>query len=293
MSNQKKADVALIMVTVFWGVSYVMSDFALQVLHPFTLCAVRFLIAFALAYLVFYKKMRPVSRETLRYGFLIGLLLTCVYAFTNFGILHTNLTNVGFIVALPVIFTPLINFFFRKIRPAPKLIFVLLLATVGMALMTLNERFAPAFGDMLCLVAALCYAGDIVVTEIAVQNSRVDALQLGVMVLGTVAALMTILSVLFGHSAEVIGADVWGVVLLLAIFSTGFAFITQSVAQQYTSSNHVGLIFTLEPVFAAGAAYWIVGEVLRPRAYVGAALMLAAVLWAEVDISSLLRRRQE
>ncbi|MDD2296157.1 MAG: DMT family transporter, partial [Eubacteriales bacterium] len=139
----------------------------------------------------------------------------------------------------------------------------------------------------------LCYAGDIVATEIAVQNSRVDALQLGVMALGTVAALMTVLSVLFGHSAEVIGADVWGVVLLLAIFSTGFAFITQSVAQQYTSSNHVGLIFTLEPVFAAGAAYWIVGEVLRPRAYVGAALMLVAVLWAEVDISSLLRRRQE
>ena len=293
MSNQKKADIALIMVTVFWGVSYVMSDYALKALHPFTLCAVRFVIAFALSYLVFYRKMKSVRRETLRYAFLIGMLLTGVYAFTNYGMLYTSLTNVGFIVALPVIFTPLINFFFRKIRPAPKLIFVLLLATAGMALMTLNEEFAPALGDILCLVAALCYAGDIVMTEIAVQDSRVNALQLGVFILGTVAVFMTLLSLFFGHSAEVIGADVWGVVLMLAIFSTGFAFITQSVAQQYTSSTHVALIFTLEPVFAAGAAYWFVGEILLPRAYIGAGMMLVAVLWAEINITSLFQRRQE
>ncbi|HRV33326.1 MAG TPA: DMT family transporter [Anaerovoracaceae bacterium] len=292
MTNQKKADAALVMVTVFWGASYVMSDYALNFLHPFTLCAIRFLIAFALAYPVFYRKMRPVSRHTLRYAFLIGSLLTGVYAFTNFGILHTSLTNVGFIVALPVIFTPLINFFFRKIRPARKMILVLILATTGMAMMTLNERFVPALGDLLCLVAALCYAGDIVVTEIAVQSGRVNALQLGVFVLGTVAGLMTLLSLFFGERAEVIDSDVWLVVFLLAVFSTGFAFIAQSVAQQYTSSTHVGLIFTLEPVFAAGAAYWIVGEILQPRAYFGAVLMLIAVLWAEIDLTGWVQRRK-
>ncbi len=285
MTDQRKADLALVTVTLFWGASYVMSDYALEVLHPFTLCAVRFVIAFALAGLIFFKRMHPVSRETLQYALGIGVLLTGVYGFTNFGMLHTSLTNVGFIVALPVVFTPLINFFFRKIRPAPKLVLVLLLATAGMAMMTLNERFAPALGDLLCLAAALCYAGDIVVTEIAVQDSRVDALQLGVFVLGTVAALMTLFSVVFGRSAEGIDLRVWGVVVLLAVFSTGFAFIVQSVAQQYTSSTHVGLIFTLEPVFAAAAAYWIAGEILAPRAYWGAAMMLAAVLWAEIDIA--------
>lgn len=292
MTNQKKADAALVMVTVFWGVSYVMSDYALNFLHPFSLCAIRFVIAFFLACLVFYRKMKPVSRETLRYAVLIGSLLTGVYAFTNFGILHTSLTNVGFIVALPVVFTPLINYVFRKIRPSRKLFFVLLLATAGMAMMTLGDRFVPALGDVLCLIAALCYAGDIVMTEVAVQNERVNALQLGVFILGTVALFMTVLSMFFGQNAEMIDIRVWGVVSLLAIFSTGFAFIAQSVAQQYTSSTHVALIFILEPVFAAAAAYWIAGEVLAPRAYFGAAMMLAAVLWAELDISKMLRRRQ-
>ncbi len=292
MTKQKKADLALVTVTLFWGASYVMSDYALESLHPFTLCAVRFVIAFGLASLVFHKRLKRVSRKTLRYAAIIGALLTCVYGFTNFGMLHTSLTNVGFIVALPVVFTPLINFFFRKIRPAPKLVLVLLLATAGMAMMTLNDRFVPALGDLLCLAAALCYAADIVVTEIAVQDEQVDALQLGIFILGTVAVLMTLLSIFFGESAETIEPVVWVVVLLLAVFSTGFAFIAQSVAQQYTSSTHVGLIFTLEPVFAAIAAYWIAGEVLQTRAYWGAAMMLAAVLWAELDITQWLPRKQ-
>jgi drug/metabolite transporter (DMT)-like permease len=35
-----------------------------------------------------------------------------------------------------------------------------------------------------------------------------------------------------------------GSVLFLSIFCTGLAFIIQAVAQQYTSANHVGVIFT-------------------------------------------------
>lgn len=290
MSNQKKADIALIWVTVFWGGSYVLMDYALTALHPFTLCAVRFAIAFFVSYLAFFRHMQNVSKNTLKYAFMIGIFLTMVYAFTSFGIKYTSLTNVGFIVALPVVFTPLLNYFFRHIKPAGKMMLVLSLATFGMALMTLNERFVPAFGDILCLVAAVAYSADIIVTELAVQKNDVDALQLGIIVIGVVCVLMTLLHFAFVEHVKEVSLSVWSAVLFLAVFSTAFAFIVQSVAQQYTSSNHVGLIFTLEPVFAAFAAYWIAGEILSPRAYFGAFLMLIAVLWAEVDLKNLLKK---
>lgn len=292
MSNQKKADIALIAVTLFWGVSYVMCDYALTVFHPFRLSAIRFFMAFVVSYVVFFRRMRNVSKATVGYAFIIGIFLTSVYAFMNFGILNTSLTNVGFILALPVVFTPLINFVFREKKPDRKLTAVLVLATIGMALMTLNEKFVPALGDILCLISAFSYAADIVVTEIAVQRKDVDALQLGVLVIGTVAVLMTILSVFFGENVRAANASVWIVVFILAVFSTAFAFIVQSVAQQYTSSNHVGLIFTLEPVFAAFTAYLIAGEVLLPKAYAGAFLMLVAVVWAEVDIGSFIKKEK-
>ena len=159
MSNQKKADIALIMVTLFWGVSYVMCDYALTVFHPFRLSAIRFFMAFAVSYFIFFKRMKNVSKSTLCYAFVIGILLSLVYSFMNFGILNTSLTNVGFILALPVVFTPLINYFFRHIKPSRKLAAVLVLATIGMALMTLNEKFIPALGDVFCLIAAFSYAG--------------------------------------------------------------------------------------------------------------------------------------
>lgn len=292
MSNQKKADIALVVVTLFWGISYVLCDYALTVFHPFRLSAVRFFIAFVISYAIFFKRMKNVSKTTLRYAFIIGIFLTSVYAFMNFGILNTSLTNVGFILALPVVFTPLINYFFRKIKPSRKLILALILATIGMALMTLNEKFIPAFGDILCLISAISYAADIVVTEIAVKHKDVDALQLGVFVIGTVTVLMTVLSLFFGENIKAADTSAWIAVFILAVFSTAFAFIVQSVSQQYTSSTHVGLIFTLEPVFAASTAYWFAGEILLPRAYVGAALMLIAVVWAEVDFKIFSRKKR-
>ncbi|MBR4992284.1 MAG: EamA family transporter, partial [Clostridia bacterium] len=55
----------------------------------------------------------------------------------------------------------------------------------------------------------------------------------------------------------------------------------QTVQQQYTTASHVGLIFTLEPLFSAIVAYFLADEVLLPRGYVGAALMLASLVIME------------
>ena len=52
--------------------------------------------------------------------------------------------------------------------------------------------------------------------------------------------------------------------------------------QQYTSANPVGLIFTLEPLFSAIVAYFLAGEVLLPRGYVGAALMMCSLILMEL-----------
>jgi drug/metabolite transporter (DMT)-like permease len=77
----------------------------------------------------------------------------------------------------------------------------------------------------------------------------------------------------------------WAAVLVLSIFCTGLAFIVQSVAQQYTSASHVGVILTLEPVFAGVVAYVFAGEVLLPRAYFGAVLLVISLLIMEINFS--------
>ena len=77
------------------------------------------------------------------------------------------------------------------------------------------------------------------------------------------------------------------------IFCTGLPFIVQPIAQQYTSAVHVGVIFTMEPVFASIVAFALAGERLLPRGYVGAVILLFAMLWMEIDLRSLLSGRKK
>ena len=52
--------------------------------------------------------------------------------------------------------------------------------------------------------------------------------------------------------------------------------------QRYTTAVHTALIFTLEPVFAAAFGAWLQGDRLGPPALLGAALILAGMLVAEI-----------
>lgn len=61
------------------------------------------------------------------------------------------------------------------------------------------------------------------------------------------------------------------------------------MALQYTTASHVGVIFCLEPVFNSIFAFFVAHEVLSPRAYAGAALLILGILMMEADLSALLR----
>jgi drug/metabolite transporter (DMT)-like permease len=283
MPKQRKADLLLVMVTAFWGGSYYLSDLCLQEVPPMCLNAFRFLSAFLLLSMIFFKNVRRVNRITLKYSLYVGLALAGCYIFYGYAITRTSLSNAGFICALPVVFTPILDFFIHRTRPKRKLLFALLLCTVGLALMTLNEQFRPRSGDILSLGVALCYSVDLLLTEEAVRQPGLDPLTLGVCQLGVVGIITLAISFAIETPTLPHTPAVWGSALFLGIFCSGIAFVIQSVQQQYTSASHVGLIFTLEPVFSAAVAYLLAGEVLLPRGYLGAALMLLSLVLMETD----------
>ena len=74
MRTQVKADLMLVLVTFFWGISYLLTDLALGELGPFTLNALRFLIAFAAAGLLFFRRLRSPSRATLKLSLCTGAI---------------------------------------------------------------------------------------------------------------------------------------------------------------------------------------------------------------------------
>lgn len=273
----------LVLVTLCWGVSYYLIDLSLADLEPFTLNAFRFGGAFLIALVLAFPKLKNVNRATIKYSIFVAAALVFVYIGATFGVMYTSLSNSGFLCALTVIFTPILAFFFKKQVPDKKLALVILMCTVGIGLLTLNEQLKPALGDILCIMCAVAYAVDLLITETAVAKDEVDAFQLGVFQLGFTGLFNLILALIIEEPHLPQSGAVWGSVAFLAVFCTGVAFIVQAVAQQYTSASHVGVIYTLEPVFSGIVAFLFAGEVLLPRAYAGAVILIASLFVMEID----------
>ncbi len=281
--TQFNADLMLIVVTFGWGVSYFMMDLCLEEIDPLTLNVYRFFGAFAVAWLATVKRMLPVSRTTLKYAFYVSLTFIFVYVGATYGVKYTTQSNAGFLCATSVIFAPLLTFLLKKIVPEKKLLFVIILCTVGMALMTLDSHLHVASGDLLCLMCGVAFTVDLLVVEEGVKHEDVDAFQLGVYQFGFTGLWMLILALIFEDITLPQSGACWASLIFLTVFCTAIAYVVQVVAQQYTTATHVGIIFTLEPVFAAVVAFLFAGERLLPRNYIGMVMMLASILIMELD----------
>lgn len=297
MNKQLKADLMLVLVTLCWGISYYLMDLALTDMDPFTLNAHRFLGAFAVAGLLSYKKVKDVNRITLKYSLLVGAALVSVYIGATFGVKYTTLSNSGFLCALTVVFTPLIAWVFLRQKLDRKMTLSVVICFIGIALLTLKDDFSINLGnlkgDLLCIICAVAYAIDLLLTEKAVSHKEVDAYQLGVFQLGVTGLCNLILAIIVETPHFPTTGNVWGAVIFLSIFCTGVAFVVQPVAQQYTSASHVGVIFALEPVFAGIVAFALAGEVLSPKSYFGAVLMIASIFIMEIDFSRFFSRKKK
>lgn len=283
MTIQLKADFMLILVTLFWGISYWLMDISLTVVDPFTLNSYRFIIAFLVALVLGFNKLKSINKTTLKYSAILGGALLLVYVGATFGVRYTSLSNAGFLCALTVVITPVLAFIILKQKPSKKLIMVVIMSLIGIALLTLNEELKPALGDILCIMCAFAYAIHLLITEYAVRKEEVNAFQLGVFQLGF-AGLFNLILALFVETPGLPDTPkIWASVLFLSIFCTGIAFIVQVLAQQYTSASHVGIIFALEPVFAGFVAYFLAGEVLTAKSYVGAVLLVASIFIMELN----------
>ena len=274
----------LLLAATFWGISNSLTAVCLEEVQPLTLNAFRFIVGFLVLGSIYFKRLRGINRKTIKYSVLVGLSLVVVYAAATYGVMYTSVSNAGFIGAMTVLFTPLFEFVLYRKKPGKKFSFAIVLCTIGIAMLTLNETLKPAPGDIICLLVPSFYAVDLMLTEKAVADPEVDGLALGVCDLAVVGGVMLVLSFLVETPALPRSPKVWASALFLGIFCSGVCLVLQSVYQKDTTAVRAGLIFTLEPLFSAAFAFFLLGERLGPKGYIGAALMLVSLVVMEIDI---------
>lgn len=289
-NKQVTADLMMLVVTICWGSSYLFTKVGLDSLGVYNLIFLRFGIAFLLAALIFHKRILKVDFKTIKYSFLLGSILFLAFAFLNNGMQSTSVSNTGFLVSLSVVFVPVISAIFLKQKVEKRLIIGVCAALGGIALLTLNSQLHLSLGDILCIICALSYSIHIIVTSKVTKN--VDSIALGVLQLGFCGAWGFLFTLLFETPQLPQNASTWSSILALSVLCSALGFIVQSIAQQHTTATHTGLIFSLEPIFAAGFAFIFIGETLSTRGYIGATIVLLGILIAEIDFKKLLFKKR-
>jgi drug/metabolite transporter (DMT)-like permease len=290
LDTQLKADFMMLIVTILWGSSYLFMKMGLDSLQEFNLIALRFGIAFILAGTVFYKRLIRIDFKTFFYGFILGSILFLLISVVTIGLKFTSISNAGFLFSLSVVFVPLLLAIFLKIKPEKKVVFGVGIAIIGIALLTLNNELKINSGDYLIILGAVFYAIQIIVTDKLTKN--VDSITLGILQLGVAGAWGLLFSLFFEKPHLPSTTESWVSIMALSILCSAIGFIGQAVAQKHTSPTHTGLIFSLEPVFAALFAFIFIGETLPAKGYLGAILILIGVLAAEISFKKPFMRKR-
>lgn len=273
------ATLALVGVTAVWGGTFVVVQDAVEQMPVMPFLFWRFALA-ALVLAVLRPRavldLDPVRR---RHGVYLGLLLGGGYVAQTFGLLHTSATVSGFITGMFVVFTPLIAWVVLREPVAPAVWAGVGLATVGLALISLNG-FAMGFGELLTLVCAALFAAHIV--GLGQWSTVADAYGLTVLQLGAVAVMCLLASPLQGGVGLPPNAGVWAAIVFLALAATALAFLAQTWAQTYMSAPRAAIVLTLEPVFAGIFGVTIGGDTLTTRILVGGLCIVAAMYVVEL-----------
>ncbi|MCD7898007.1 MAG: DMT family transporter [Planctomycetaceae bacterium] len=288
--TQRRADTLIASVSLVWGISYIFMKVGLDGLGPFNLILLRFGIAFLVMAALFRRRVFPPDRTTLAYSAVLGFIVFLLFTLIMFGLRTTTASAAGFLASTTVMFVPILQAVIGRRAPRGGVMAGVAAALAGTALLTLGEGggLELSGGAVLCVLSALCYAVHILVAGHATK--RMDGLALGVWQLGFAAAFALVGCLLFETPSLPATGGQWGAVLGLALLCSAYGFVVQPVAQRYTTPERTGLLYALEPVFSALFGFVVLGEVLSPYGYVGAALVLSSVLLATLGPG---RRRLE
>jgi len=282
MKKSLKADLALLLVTIFWGAGFPATKIALQTMTPYYHIGFRFAIASLLLATLFYKKLKHLNKDLIKPALVLSSLLFATYAFQTVGIQYTTASKSSFFSGLAVLIVPVFSIFYLKAKLEFKTIVSVLTATLGLFLLSYNgSDFNFNIGDFLTVLCSVCYAWQLLFTGSYVQ--KYDATLLAIVQLFFVSLFGMVFALLLEpFPAEMSMPSFWSL-LFSAVLCTAFAFWMQTTAQQFTPAAHIALIFTMEPVFGALTSFLVLGEVIGIRGIIGGAFIVAAMLISELQ----------
>ncbi len=271
--------------TFIWGTTFIAQDTGMDTIGPLTFNAVRFLVGFIsiipIAFIFESKKIvnqiNNNKKLFLKLSFWIGLFLFLGTFLQQAALLYTDVANAAFFTVFYVPMVPIILFMFYSKKIHWSIWPSVLLCVVGVYLLTDFTDATVRFGDGLVILCALFWALHIIFIGKFTQNFNIPlffgALQ------GLIVSLFSFLFAIFFEEISIINILNESTSIIYAgVLSGGIAFTLQIYAQKKIAPAPSAIIFSLEGVFAAIAAWIILDQVLGLNNLIGCFFILVGVI---------------
>jgi len=275
------ADLSLLFIALIWGSTFIIVKEIIEKVNPGLFISYRFLIAslILLPFLIF--KKDNVNKDSVLAGFLMGVVLFTVFYFQTFALRYITASVTGFLTGIYTLFVPVLSYIFLRKKPYPTSVAAVFLSTIGLYLISFQGRLKFGMGEIFALTNAFGIGIHIILTDY--YSKKYDTTILTSIQIMVVALLSFFFTYASGIDIKIhFEKDIVFALILTGLLATVVAFFIQTAMQKYTTPTKAAILFTLEPVSSAIFGYLIGKEILTFNQYIGASIIIIAMLVSEV-----------
>jgi drug/metabolite transporter (DMT)-like permease len=273
------ATIGLLVMTAVWGSTFALIKGVVDRMPVADFLAVRFTVAAIAMFVLFHRHVARLEHRQLWRGVMLGVVYGSGQLLQTWGLALISPSVSGFVTGMYVVFTPILATLLLRQRTPPVVWVAVVLATLGLALLSLNGLSVDK-GVWLTLLSALLYGLHIVGLG---HWSRADeAFGLSAVQMAVIALVCLLATA--GHGGPMLPPDghAWVATLYMALIAGAGAMLMQTWAQAHLPATRAAIVMTTEPVFAAGFAVALGVDALTWRMLVGGGLVLAAMYLVEL-----------
>lgn len=283
---------ALLTTAVIWGSSFVILKNAIDGLGVMWVLAMRFTISAVLLLALAGKRLRSMSRASVRGSVLIGVCLAAAYIVQTYGLKYTTPGKNAFITTTYCVMVPFLAWLVYKRKPGLHNVAAAVLCVAGIGFVALDAGFGEVnTGDVLTIFSGVFYALQIILMEQYISGC--DSLSVSAVEFSTAAVICLVGTFAFEGTPVMPASGQIFAVLYLAVMCTALCFFLQAWGMKYTPSSTAAMIMTLEAVFGTIFSVILYHEQVTPRLLAGFALIFVAVVLSETGTELLKKLRKQ
>ncbi len=274
----RTATVQLLVATLLFGSGNVVQKSVFETVDVWSSLGLRGLVAFIVLLPFAFQEAKGLKH--VRIAECIGMLqpmawFTLGMTLQLYGATLTTATNVGFLINMSVVFTPLLCWFLFGHRPGLNVVVASGLCLLGMAMLSGSTIVAFSPGDAYCLLSAVAFSAWMITLSRFMNQLQVP---ISITCLQWFMPAVIGLVVGAGRTTTPVIVDELPAIVFLGAVAGGFGFLLAARAQANMSAGAAAICYTMEAVFGAAIAFWWLGETLTIAGFAGALLTLSGIV---------------